>query len=183
MKNTKRDTILETALRLFSQYGYGNVGIERIISESDVARMTVYKQFGTKDGLIKETLELRHRKFMEDLLRYLEPHEHYPDKILALFNWHQAWFQSPDFHGCMFIKASEEFSAVNPQPCAIAQEHKLAVLALIEAILQGPFGDRAHQQALLIFICLEGLIVHANMFPGKNLTQEVFQALGPLLKL
>ena len=68
MKNTKRDTILETALRLFSQYGYGNVGIERIISESDVARMTVYKQSGTKDGPINETLNLRHRNFMEDLL-------------------------------------------------------------------------------------------------------------------
>ncbi|AWG33656.1 TetR/AcrR family transcriptional regulator [Alcaligenes aquatilis] len=181
MKNTKRDTILETALRLFSQYGYGNVGIERIISESDVARMTVYKQFGTKDGLIKETLELRHRNFMEDLLQYLEPHERYQDKIQALFQWHQSWFQSPDFHGCMFIKASEEFGAVNPQPCAIAQEHKLAILALIEAILQEPFGDKAHQQALLVFICLEGLIVHANMFPGKDLTQDIYQALQPLL--
>ncbi|NER60509.1 helix-turn-helix transcriptional regulator [Pseudomonas sp. MAFF212428] len=71
---TKRDEILITALKLFSHHGYAGVGIDRIIAESGVAKMTLYKQFGTKEGLIEATLQLRDELFMADLSNYVGQH-------------------------------------------------------------------------------------------------------------
>ncbi|HTE68799.1 MAG TPA: helix-turn-helix domain-containing protein, partial [Actinomycetes bacterium] len=52
-----RDRILSTATTLFHQEGIGVVGVNRIISQADVAPMTLYRQFGSKDALVAATLE------------------------------------------------------------------------------------------------------------------------------
>ena len=46
-----RDRILITATELFRKEGIAAVGVNRIINEADVAPMTLYRQFGSKDGL------------------------------------------------------------------------------------------------------------------------------------
>lgn len=46
--SAKRDSIITTAMRLFNQYGFTNIGIDRIIDESGVAKMTFYKHFHLK---------------------------------------------------------------------------------------------------------------------------------------
>jgi hypothetical protein len=40
---SKRQAILDTALSLFRAYGYRMIGIDRILAESGVAKMTLYK--------------------------------------------------------------------------------------------------------------------------------------------
>ncbi|WP_321533402.1 TetR/AcrR family transcriptional regulator [Acinetobacter baumannii] len=49
---SKRKTILDTALSLFKQYSFKFVGVDRIINESQVAKMTFYKHFPSKTLLI-----------------------------------------------------------------------------------------------------------------------------------
>ena len=51
--SAKRDSIITTAMRLFNQYGFTNIGIDRIIDESGVAKMTFYKHFPSKNQLIR----------------------------------------------------------------------------------------------------------------------------------
>ncbi|MGL4609586.1 MAG: TetR/AcrR family transcriptional regulator, partial [Trueperaceae bacterium] len=57
VKSTAREQILETATRLFYQQGFRAVGIDTIIAESGVAKMTLYKHFPSKDDLIVAYLE------------------------------------------------------------------------------------------------------------------------------
>jgi AcrR family transcriptional regulator len=47
-----RSQILATATRLFRTEGIRIVGIDRIIAESGVAKMTLYRQFPSKEALI-----------------------------------------------------------------------------------------------------------------------------------
>ena len=47
-----RERILETAANLFYANGYRAVGIDRIIAESGVAKMSFYRHFPSKDDLI-----------------------------------------------------------------------------------------------------------------------------------
>lgn len=42
---SKKNDILTTATRLFNQHSFVSVGIDRIIDESQVAKMTFYKHF------------------------------------------------------------------------------------------------------------------------------------------
>ena len=49
---SKRDELVETALRLFYTQGFNATGIDKILAESGVAKMTMYKHFKSKDELI-----------------------------------------------------------------------------------------------------------------------------------
>jgi len=46
-----RDRLLDTALKLFLEYGYGNLSLETIAREAHVSMRTIYNQFGGKAGL------------------------------------------------------------------------------------------------------------------------------------
>jgi TetR/AcrR family transcriptional repressor of mexJK operon len=46
-----RDRVLDTALTLFLEHGYGNLGMEAIAREARVSLRTIYSQFGSKAGL------------------------------------------------------------------------------------------------------------------------------------
>ena len=52
----KRQILIDTATRLFSQDGYHAVGIDRILAEAGVAKMTLYKYFPSKKELVVEVL-------------------------------------------------------------------------------------------------------------------------------
>ena len=51
-----RDRVLRAALDLFYEHGVHSVGIDRIIAESGVAKMTFYRHFHSKARLIAEYL-------------------------------------------------------------------------------------------------------------------------------
>lgn len=53
----KRDHILQTATRLFATHGFKRVSLEEIASEAAVSRVTIYKYFENKEGLIESIIE------------------------------------------------------------------------------------------------------------------------------
>ncbi|MGZ8929270.1 MAG: TetR/AcrR family transcriptional regulator [Methylobacter sp.] len=46
-----RDRLLDTAVMLFLDYGYGNLSLETIAKDARVSMRTIYSQFGGKAGL------------------------------------------------------------------------------------------------------------------------------------
>lgn len=50
-ESQSRDRLLDTAYRLFLEYGYGNLCLETIAKEARVSMRTIYSQFGGKAGL------------------------------------------------------------------------------------------------------------------------------------
>ncbi|MGS5715935.1 TetR family transcriptional regulator, partial [Acinetobacter baumannii] len=54
---SKRETIITTAMTLFNQKSYTSIGVDKIIAESKVAKMTFYKYFSSKEVLIEEEVE------------------------------------------------------------------------------------------------------------------------------
>jgi AcrR family transcriptional regulator len=100
-----RTRILEAAYDLFSAHGIRAVGIDAIISRSGVARMTLYRHFGSKDDLVLAFLERREQRWTKDWLQHeaerraADPGE----QLLAIFDVFDEWFQRDDFEGCSFI--------------------------------------------------------------------------------
>src|SRR5260370_8656765 len=60
-----RQRILETANRLFYQQGSRAVGIDTVIAESGVAKMSLYRSFRSKDELISACLEERNTRYWQ----------------------------------------------------------------------------------------------------------------------
>lgn len=161
----KRQILLETALRLFNEHGYANVGVDWIVSEAKIAKPTLYSHFGTKNGLIEEVLKLRDKNFISSLQSYVDQAPQGAlTKVGAILEWHKNWFTEPNFFGCMFIKASEEFGNSNANISEIIKQHKDSIYKIIYAAILPEYGDKTEDISVLILILLEGLIVNYNMY-------------------
>jgi AcrR family transcriptional regulator len=107
-----RERILDAAYDLFSRDGIRAVGIDAIIEQSGVARMTLYRHFGSKDALVLAFLERREQRWTRDWLqqevnrRAADPR----DRLLAIFDVFDEWFRRDDFEGCSFINVLLEIA-------------------------------------------------------------------------
>jgi AcrR family transcriptional regulator len=100
-----RQRILDAAYDLFSRHGVRAVGVDAIVEQSGVARMTLYRHFGSKDALVLAFLEDREERWTKEWLRSeVERRATDPaQRLLAIFDVFDEWFQRDDFEGCSFI--------------------------------------------------------------------------------
>lgn len=178
----KRDDILATATRLFGQFGYHAVGVDRIRDEARVSKMTLYHHFAGKEALVEAVLAQRHERFMAALRARVESKETPGERLRAVFDWHAGWFASEAFHGCMFLKAAEEYAREPASLLALSRRHKEAVRALVEGILAEAQGEASPFLARLVQVTLDGMITNAYLF-GPDAVDEAWAALAPLLDL
>jgi len=169
----RREHLLDTALRLFQHEGFHAVGIDRILAEAGVAKMTLYKHFGSKQALIVAVLERKNKQFFETLRARLEGISGGPrERLLAVFDVFGAWFAEPDFHGCLFVKAAGEFpDLADPIHAAAADYKRLLLAELIELARQaGAPSPRLLAQRLLLL--LEGATVLAQVLGGQESARQ-----------
>jgi AcrR family transcriptional regulator len=130
-----RERILEAAYELFSRQGIRAVGIDAIIERSGVARMTLYRHFASKDELVLAFLQLREERWTKDWLQQeVERRAKAPaDRLLAIFDVFDEWFQRTDFEGCSFINVLLEI----PQPTHMLHVATADYLARIRGFVAG----------------------------------------------
>lgn len=105
-----RDKILRTAMILFNQNGIHTTGIDRIIEEADIAKMTFYKHFVSKEVLINEYLKESDTARFWNLNRFTANISDDPLKqLLAIFDYLEDWFNDPDFKGCPFSRGLSDY--------------------------------------------------------------------------
>lgn len=106
-----RERILRTAIILFNANGIHTTGIDRIIAESDVAKMSFYKHFPSKGKLVAEYLRNKHQYWFRGVDAHTgDTQKNKLDRFLGIFDFLKEWFSEPDFRGCPFIKGLSEFS-------------------------------------------------------------------------
>jgi AcrR family transcriptional regulator len=109
-RESGRERILNTAYELFSRHGTRAVGVDRIIAESGAAKMTLYRNFASKDELILAFLERRAELWTRGWLQAeIERRGGTPARrLLAIFDVFGEWFVQEDFEGCSFINVMLE---------------------------------------------------------------------------
>jgi AcrR family transcriptional regulator len=107
-----RERILDAAYDLFSRNGIRAVGVDTIVERSGVARMTLYRHFGSKDALVLAFLERREERWTRDWLQHdVEQRATDPgERLLAIFDVFDCWFARDDFEGCSFINVLLEIA-------------------------------------------------------------------------
>src|SRR3954467_8077216 len=90
-----RERILSAAYDLFSRRGVRAVGIDAIIAQSGVARMTLYRHFASKEQLVLAYLERREELWTRRWLQAeVEQRASDPaERLLAIFDVFDAWFR------------------------------------------------------------------------------------------
>lgn len=179
---TKREAILIAAKNLFAQSSYHVTGVNKIAAVSGASKMTLYSQFGSKEQLIAEVLQLRNEEFVSSLREAMNKAVPGIARLEVLFNWHCAWFRNVDFNGCMFIKASEEFSGQSELIINIVRKHKLLILGMIEGCLVEADTENCSSLARFLFTLIEGMIVNAQMFGSDHFTSTSWLQIESIVK-
>jgi AcrR family transcriptional regulator len=159
-----KDRIVETAYALFCRHGIRAVGIDRIVAEAEVAKMTLYRHFASKDDLVIEILAQREQRWTRDWLQAeTERRAKAPgDRLLVVFDVLDGWFEAPGYEGCTFIRTVMEFHDPEVPAHKEAARHLEKIRELLQAYAtEAGFGDPgtvSHQ----IHILMMGAIVAAS---------------------
>ncbi|MBX3653513.1 MAG: TetR/AcrR family transcriptional regulator [Ramlibacter sp.] len=162
-----RDRILVTAHDLFYRDGIRATGVDRLIAESGVAKLTFYRHFASKDDLVRAFLDYRHERWMAWFVDALGRHGATPGGGLAPVAPALAeWFADPAFRGCAFINSVAEVGGALPDAAEISWRHKQDMVQVVAGLLP-PAGD-AVATAQAAALAIDGAIVRAQMGDVKG---------------
>ncbi|HLQ86286.1 MAG TPA: TetR/AcrR family transcriptional regulator, partial [Salinisphaeraceae bacterium] len=138
------DRLLNAACQLFYQHGINAIGVDTIIEQAGVAKMSLYRIFGSKSALVAAYLEHRdaywQHFFQRRLLSLDIPAA---EKLLLYFDLLDEWFQSPGFCGCAFINA--EAQQVTDATRTIIARHKANIRELLQDLAAEAGIEECHE--------------------------------------
>jgi len=180
-ERSARDRVLDSASALFYRDGYHAVGIDTIVAESGVAKMTLYRHFRSKDHLIAAYLERSNAEFWDWLDGEIAAIDDPKAKLGAAFDAVGKLATSARCLGCTFQGAASEFPELDHPGHMVALAHKRQVLDRFselagDADLSDP--DGLAKQLLLL---MDGAWVASRMFGPTNHASTVAAAARALI--
>ena len=164
---TPRERILNAAHDLFYREGVRATGIDRVIAESGVAKLTFYRQFASKDELILAFLDFRHERWMAWFTDALARHGGTPAAIAPTL---AEWFAGEDFRGCAFLNSVGELAAALPSVLDATRGHKQDMTAAVARLMK-PSPGRA-RRARALALAIDGAIVQAQYLGSPEAAVE-----------
>ena len=152
-----RERILLAAHDLFYREGIRATGIDRVIAESGVAKLSFYRHYPSKNDLVLAFLEHRHAHWMAWFENALARHGGRPQALVPAL---AEWFGSDGFRGCAFINSVGELGETLPQVNELTRRHKADMARAIARLL--PPTSRRRLLATDLATAVDGAIIHAQ---------------------
>jgi AcrR family transcriptional regulator len=181
-KLSPREQILETASRLFYRDGIRAVGVDTIVAESGVAKMTLYRHFPSKDALVVAYLERSQARFREWMEGLIAPHAGNPRRALeAVFEGVVDLTRSPECLGCAFLGTAAEFPQLKHPGHRKAMDHKRAVLARLAELASAAGAHNPAGLAEQLLLLMDGAWGAVRMFGPRSHASRVAEAARALI--
>jgi AcrR family transcriptional regulator len=145
-----RERILDVASELFYADGIRAVGVDAIVVAAQVARMSFYRHFKSKEGLAVAYLERRDERFrawLQAEVNRLAPDP--VDRPLAVFDVLAARLATPNYRGCAFINTMAETPERGDAAHVTAKAHKTRFQAYLANLLRDAGLAAEHAPDLL----------------------------------
>ncbi|WP_430336322.1 TetR/AcrR family transcriptional regulator [Rhodococcus sp. ACT016] len=178
--------MLATATELFAENGIRAVGIDRILSESGVAKASLYSSFGSKDALVRaylEGLDMRDRARWADAIEVVDDPL---DRIYTFFDLAAASAPVRNFRGCQYLNAATEFPAVAESILAPVRDHRDWVLERITENLEAAGCARPEEPAARIQLVYDGALARSKfahseepIHRGREMAAELIRIARP----
>src|SRR6056297_691435 len=177
-----KDRLIETARKLFLGEGVPQTGINKITAEADVARMTLYNNFASKDDLVLAVFE-REAELRRDAIQAMQEDLDGPfERVLALFCVANDVASQKGFRGCAFINLAIEAAAPDSVLHALARQHKAWIRANIRTQLGEDFFSDPHVLAQQIALLWDGGIVGAYVHQSDRPIDSAREAALTLMR-
>ena len=134
-KKPVRHRILETASEMFYREGVRAVGIDAIIARSGVAKMSLYRNFPSKDALVTAWLEERNAFFWQRWDKAEASCANDPrGQLEAILEMVGRTASHPKWRGCPFHNTGTEFPEPDHPARAVILANKRAVRERLRAL-------------------------------------------------
>jgi len=167
--------ILKAAAEVFTRRGIHAAGINEIVEAAGASKLTVYKNFGSKDGLVEAVLTDRTRRVRAWQNHAVEQAGTGREKILAVFDLIASWYAEAGFRGCAMMNAATEDRGQDGAPRRLAQDHLAFYRDLFRRLLTETDARDPETTARQLVIVLEGatLISAVDRDPGLGAEARV----------
>ena len=167
--------ILKAAAEVFTRRGIHAAGINEIVEAAGASKLTVYKNFGSKDGLVEAVLTDRTHRVRAWQNHAVEQAGTGREKILAVFDLIANWYAEAGFRGCAMMNAATEDRGQDGAPRRLAQDHLTFYRDLFRRLLTEAGARDPETTARQLVIVLEGatLISAVDRDPGLGAEARV----------
>lgn len=159
-----KERLLDGARHSFANQGFHATGIEALIANAGVAKMTLYNNYASKEALVVAVLEHTSDRVLNWLEREIDCRRGGPgEKLLSLFDIFEGWFAEDEFSGCLFGRAAREYPASDHPAHMAAHAHLKRMFTRIEELASDAGVPDPSSVAQQILILLQGATTVAEI--------------------
>ena len=180
------DHILDVAGALFHRRGFAAAGVDLIVRESGVAKMTLYRHFPSKDDLVVAWLQRVDGQFWRYFDAWAGP-DTLParDRLLGIFAGLEKLVSSPTCFGCPFLLAAAEFPERGTRAHEVAREHKARLRERLRGLAADAGAEDPSALGDQLLLLMDGAFMAGRLFgsadhPGLHVHGAATGLLGPL---
>ncbi len=177
-----RERLIRAATRLFCRYGVNSIGVDAIVETAGTAKTTLYKVFGSKDGLVEAVLEREGQAWRTWFLAEIDgPGGSAIERLARVGPALGQWFSREDFYGCPFINAVGESDKADNRLRALAIAHKKVVLERLAALCADAGCREPVAVAHTLGIVIDGAIVAALITRDRSVADTAARACAAIV--
>ncbi|HTH62320.1 MAG TPA: TetR/AcrR family transcriptional regulator [Paraburkholderia sp.] len=171
-----QEHLLRAADDLFYRQGVRAVGIEAVVERAGVNKMSLYRQFSSKDDLVIAYLKRSDARFFERLESSVAKHPGEPVKqLLQYFDDLTQRASASGYRGCPFVNVATEFPDASHPARVLVADNKAKLVARLAGIAgeAGASDPAALADALALLI--EGIYASSQTYgPGCGPIRAAF---------
>ncbi|MBI1208690.1 MAG: TetR family transcriptional regulator [Azospirillum sp.] len=160
-----RERVLDAAKRLFYRDGIRAIGVEAVVEHAGVTKMSLYRNFSSKDDLVAAYLSDRDRRYWQWWDAVVARHPGQPrEQLRALFAGVAKVAAMPEFRGCPFTNAAIEFPAADHPGRRVAEANKQELRRRLRSLAGDLGAADAEGLGDQLVLLLEGAYVSSQVF-------------------
>lgn len=186
-----RETILRKSGVLFNTQGYKATSISQITDATGFTKGAIYRHFGSKDDLEKETLAFLSNILFEKLRVIIVQEKNAVDKLRGIFKFFESYISNPPLKGgCPLLNAAIEVDDAHP---ALRKEAVKTLTVLKKSLVKILQNGIDHKQlkpdtdvvffSTLIIAVLEGGIMMSKLEGNNNDIRKMIKHLNDQLEM
>lgn len=177
-----RERLIVAATRLFCRYGVNSVGVDAIVESAGTAKTTLYKLFGSKDGLVEAVLDREGKTWRAWFVAEIDdPGGPAAVRLARIGPALRQWFSRDDFYGCPFINAVGESDKADDRMRTLAIAHKKVVLERLATLCAEAGCRDPAQVAHTLGLIMDGAIVAALVTRDASVADTAGRACAAIL--
>ncbi|MFD7159302.1 TetR/AcrR family transcriptional regulator [Kribbella sp. NPDC059898] len=168
-----RARILKAAAEVFGRRGIHAAGISEIVEAAGASKLTIYKNFGSKEGLVEAVLTDRTQRVRAWHHEAVDAAPPGRAQVLAVFDLIATWYAEAGFRGCAMMNAATEDRGQDGAPRRLARDHLRFYRELFERLLADAREPEVIARQLVVVLEGATLISAIDQDPGLGAEARV----------